>query len=278
MMSWGSELEDSVAHRLALQQYLYPQEKIHVTADKSAYMTGDTIWLRAFVVNAATNEPVSVSKHVDVELRNPFDSVACRVRLLQRKGTFTGYVPLDERLPEDGYTLVAYTMFMQSQRQDYFFKKPVPVTSVFGTQSEITGIFTWENDESGLPAKLRVSVDYTDRATRAAKKYSRMDYVLDDQKMHYKSGRRGDCVKVWCRSQRAGERCRWGWQAHFHQVHQVVRILALGQFLVVRMPVVWLAILPAVFLQVSKARRSGFSMGACQIFVPHHGRLSPHGP
>ena len=34
------------------QVYNYPQEKIHVMTDKPYYITGDTVWLRAFVVNA----------------------------------------------------------------------------------------------------------------------------------------------------------------------------------------------------------------------------------
>ena len=54
--------------------------KIHVMTDKSSYATGDTIWLRAFVVDAATHRPVYVSKYVYVELRIPFDAV-CPPRL-----------------------------------------------------------------------------------------------------------------------------------------------------------------------------------------------------
>ena len=187
----ASVLEDSIASRLALQQYLYPQEKIHVTTDKNAYMTGDTIWLRAFVVNAANNQPVTVSRYVYVELRNPFDSIAYRAKLLQRKGTFCGYVPLDEKMAEGGYTLVAYTLFMQSQGQEFFFKKPVAVTSVFSAQSEIQGNFTWENDDQGQPEKLHAAFDYTDRRTHAAKQYTDMGYVLEDQKMHFKAGGKG---------------------------------------------------------------------------------------
>ena len=90
---------DSIAARLRLQQYYFPQEKIHVTTDKARYMSGDTVWLRAFVVNAATGEPVKESKYVYVELRNPFDSIARRVKIIERKGVYSGYIPLDRKLP-----------------------------------------------------------------------------------------------------------------------------------------------------------------------------------
>ena len=34
----------------------FPQEKIHVTTDRDAYIAGDTVWLRAHCVDAATRK------------------------------------------------------------------------------------------------------------------------------------------------------------------------------------------------------------------------------
>ena len=48
------------------QVYNYPQEKIHVMTDKPYYITCDTVWLRAFVVNAVNHQPVDASKFVYV--------------------------------------------------------------------------------------------------------------------------------------------------------------------------------------------------------------------
>ena len=47
----------------------FPQEKIHVTTDRDAYIAGDTVWLRAHCVDAATLEPLTASRYVYVELR-----------------------------------------------------------------------------------------------------------------------------------------------------------------------------------------------------------------
>ena len=61
------------------QVYNYPQEKIHVMTDKPYYITGDTIWLRAFVVNAVNHQPVDASKFVYVELISPMNEVSMRI-------------------------------------------------------------------------------------------------------------------------------------------------------------------------------------------------------
>ncbi len=106
------------------QVYNYPQEKIHVMTDKPYYITGDTIWLRAFVVNVVNNQPVDASKFVYVELISPMNTVDMRVKIKERDGVFKGYLPLDPtKIAEGEYTLTAYTMFMQNQGEQYFFKK-----------------------------------------------------------------------------------------------------------------------------------------------------------
>ncbi|MBR5171539.1 MAG: hypothetical protein IKW85_13410 [Muribaculaceae bacterium] len=39
-----------------------PQEKIHVMTSQGSYLAGDTIWPRAWVVDAATHQPVNASE------------------------------------------------------------------------------------------------------------------------------------------------------------------------------------------------------------------------
>ena len=173
---------DSIAARLRLQQYYFPQEKIHVTTDKARYMSGDTVWLRAFVVNAATGEPVKESKYVYVELRNPFDSIARRVKIIERKGVYSGYIPLDRKLPEGHYTLVAYTMFMESLGQDFFFKKAIEVTSIYSLRYRIDARLAWQG--GGGSPQLDVDIACTDRNTGARVNIENMSYTLDDQKLH----------------------------------------------------------------------------------------------
>ena len=103
---------ETVADRIDRQRCEFPQEKIHVMTDRGSYMAGDTIWLRAWVVDATTHQPVNASRFVYVELMSPSDSVFTRVKLHSGDdGVFQGYVPLDVIMPEGRYQLIAYTMF-----------------------------------------------------------------------------------------------------------------------------------------------------------------------
>ena len=102
--------DDPIATHLDNQWSQFPQEKIHVTTDKQCYVSGDTVWLRAFVVNAANHHPVKESKYVYAELINPFGSTERRVKIQADSNVmFSGYMPLPADLPAGTYTLAAYT-------------------------------------------------------------------------------------------------------------------------------------------------------------------------
>ena len=101
--------------RLDHQRYEYPQEKIHITTDRDNYMGGDTIWFRAFVVDAATHQQAATSKYIYAELRNPFNQVETRVKIMEVDGIYEGYVPLSLNIAEGPYMLTSYTMFMQNK-------------------------------------------------------------------------------------------------------------------------------------------------------------------
>ena len=157
---------DSLASRLDMQRYLYPQEKIHVSTDKEHYMAGDTIWLRAFVADAATNAPVTASRYAYVELRDALGLTTDRVKLLARKGAYSGYISLPETKAEGEYMLTAYTMFMENAGEQYFFKKRIRVSSPFFTSVDLHSKLT--TDSYG---HRRLSVEYRDKQSGKPMKY-----------------------------------------------------------------------------------------------------------
>ena len=97
----------------------FPQEKIHVTTDRDAYIAGDTVWLRAHCVDAATLEPLTASRYVYVELRTTDNLLVRRIKILQRGGVYAGYLPLPATLAQDEYVLCAYTLYMRNLGGDY---------------------------------------------------------------------------------------------------------------------------------------------------------------
>ena len=105
----------------------FPQEKIHVTTDRDSYIAGDTVWLRVHCVDAATLEPLTVSRYVYVELRTQDNLLVRRVKILQRNGIYAGYMPLPATLSNTEYVLCAYTLYMRNQGGDYLFSKAISV-------------------------------------------------------------------------------------------------------------------------------------------------------
>ncbi len=114
----ASTKEQSPLDRINIQLNLYPQEKIHIVTDRDIYCGGDTIWLRAFIVDANSHIQTAMSKYAYIELLTPFGFANKRVKLIERNGVYAGYIPIDEDIYEGDYTLAAYTTYSENQGQD----------------------------------------------------------------------------------------------------------------------------------------------------------------
>ena len=116
------------AHTVSGKSVLFIQEQVHVMTDRELYMPTDTIWLKAWVVKAATKQKADYSSYLYVELRDAGGFLKKRVRLrADDYGQFSGYLPLSEKLMSNTYTLVAYTYHMLCTDETLFFKKPIDV-------------------------------------------------------------------------------------------------------------------------------------------------------
>ncbi len=121
----GQEIADSLFSLFNRQLKCFPQEKIYLHTDKPYYISGETIWLRAHVADAATHVPVSASRYVYLELVNPLDTVVARIKVRQTDSAYFGHIPLPPNLPEGDYRIRAYTHYMRSLDEAY-----LPVKSI----------------------------------------------------------------------------------------------------------------------------------------------------
>ena len=97
-------------------------ESIYLQTDKPYYTTEDTIWLKAYVVNAQIYQP-SPSNFVYIELINQLDSVERRIKIRKENNAFSGYLALDKKLIPGEYALRAYTNWMRNDHQITFSKR-----------------------------------------------------------------------------------------------------------------------------------------------------------
>lgn len=77
---------------------LYPQEKVWLHCDNTAYFQGDTIWFAAYVTSAETLQPIELSKVLYVELLNEAGEVISTQRLQIENGRCHGQIPLNTEL------------------------------------------------------------------------------------------------------------------------------------------------------------------------------------
>jgi hypothetical protein len=122
------EISDSLVERLRLQRSLFPQEKVHIMTDRELYHPGDTVWMRAWVVEGETLKPrYRSSRFVYSDLRNGIDQAVSWCKLLEREGRFVGHMILPKELVSGDYTLTGYTYFILGTSQEFIFRKTIHV-------------------------------------------------------------------------------------------------------------------------------------------------------
>jgi len=101
-----SPVLDCVVSNISKQFIIFPQEKIYLHTDKPYYITGEKIFFRAFLLNAFSNKPDTLSRYIYVELINPANSVVERVKIRPDEDKlFHGMISLPEELPQGIYNM-----------------------------------------------------------------------------------------------------------------------------------------------------------------------------
>ena len=107
-----------------------PQEKSYLHLDKPYYLTGDTIWLKGYLVDAVTHKEEAMSRFLYVELINRKNQLCQRKKIRKDENEgFRGYIALDEKMEEGEYYLRAYTNYMCNAGDEYFFSHNISIYS-----------------------------------------------------------------------------------------------------------------------------------------------------
>ena len=103
------------------------QQKVYLQTDKDIYLTGETMWIKAYLMDAMSFQADPVSKEIYVELLDQSQRVACSLKLSNKKGVSDGYFILNDTLIEGNYQLRAFTNWMLNFDRDYFFFKTIRI-------------------------------------------------------------------------------------------------------------------------------------------------------
>ena len=103
-----------------------PIEKIYLHCDREDYVSGQTIWFKAYL--ASEFLPHETSSVVFVELLNVSSTVISRKSFPAVLAMANGQVELPDTLSSGNYTLRAYTATMLNHPADFIFTKRISIT------------------------------------------------------------------------------------------------------------------------------------------------------
>ena len=115
---------------VAAQQFAaaWPRENVYLHFDNTSYYQGDTIWFKAYVVNAATLQPSAISKPLYVELVDELGHVKERQIVKLDNGVGEGQISLASTFFTGFYEVRAYTKWMLAFSDDpQYFSRTFPV-------------------------------------------------------------------------------------------------------------------------------------------------------
>jgi len=140
----------------------YPQEKIHIHLDKPYYGIGDKIWLKAYVIDAKTSAPTSISNILYVELVNERDSVTKQIKLPMQSGITWGDFNLSDSLAEGNYRIRAYTQWMRNAGPEFFFDKTIKIGN--GWTNKVFTTTSYQYTADGSDERVKTIIKFANAA------------------------------------------------------------------------------------------------------------------
>ncbi|MCO5949153.1 hypothetical protein [Mucilaginibacter flavidus] len=161
-------------------------EKLYCQFDKPYYAVGDTIWFKAYLLNAAYLTPSVKSGIMYVELVNDSNKVVQRQMLPVANGLSWGNIGLDPKtVVEGGYTFRAYTNWMRNFGETYVFKQRIYIASPSANNWLVNTRFSLTREGGIEKGKLKLQFNQFNNQPAILKELDLN--VLDGPKTWYKS-------------------------------------------------------------------------------------------
>ncbi|RZJ90001.1 MAG: hypothetical protein EOO20_09430 [Chryseobacterium sp.] len=124
-------------------------EKLYIQTDKDNYIAGDTLWFKAYLLDAISLAGTEKSGLLYVELTNDSNQLIQRSMVPVYGGLTFGNITLDPKtIPQGSYTLSAYTNWMLNFGEHAAFRKQIYVSDV-GTDDWLVDYTSLLNKSSG---------------------------------------------------------------------------------------------------------------------------------
>ena len=119
---------DNLIIRSAVKQSFFPEERVYLHFDNSAYYLGEEIWFKAYVTSGSNDTPTDISKVLYVELVAPEGYVVRTNKYkIDENGTCNGSFELNRLLLSGYFEIRAYTRYMLNRGKSAIFSRVFPV-------------------------------------------------------------------------------------------------------------------------------------------------------
>ena len=119
---------DTLAMRAIMVNQLFPQERVYLPFDNTAYYLGETMWFKAYVTSGLADNEKPQSRVLYVELCAPEGYVVeTKKYKLDENGRCHGEFELRKELLSGYYEVRAYTRYMLNWGEEAIFSRVFPV-------------------------------------------------------------------------------------------------------------------------------------------------------
>ncbi|MBB2151427.1 hypothetical protein [Pedobacter gandavensis] len=150
--------------RLNTQNDSLSIEKLYLQTDKPTYLAGDTLWFKAYLLNASFLTYSTKSGVLYLELSNDSNKLVQRIMVPVISGMAYGYMGLDLDLKQGGYTLTGYTNWMRNFGESYLFKKHFYIGNDAGSNWLINYNANLINDDNKQRIELGLRINQFDKS------------------------------------------------------------------------------------------------------------------
>jgi TonB-dependent SusC/RagA subfamily outer membrane receptor len=105
----------------------YHQNKVYIQTDKNMYKSGETIYLKGYILDDSRKEPENLVKNLYVEIIAPNKQVYMTRLLKIENGIAVGDFPVIDTLKTGIYSMRAYTQNMKNSGNSYLFTKEISI-------------------------------------------------------------------------------------------------------------------------------------------------------
>ena len=117
----------SLISKLRSNSVFLDQEKVFLHFDKDFYSTGETIWFKAYLVEAIRHRPIQIPCVLYVDLFGPEGELVTSRQVKIEYGYGAGQIQLPVALLGGNYQIRAYTEWMKNFSDQFFYRKNLKI-------------------------------------------------------------------------------------------------------------------------------------------------------